>query len=116
MTLELLAIGGAIASLVIFVTTRASSLREEAWQKMTERLVAGHNDTMERAIMAIKAQSVEQAVHAETLRKSHDIQLQQMQDTISEEKAVEEEKDSTPYKLQTADGREIDLREWEVVG
>jgi len=101
-----------LCCVLLVVTDR----RIERMTKSTLDLLASYERTNKYAMQMIKAENTEMAVRAESLRKSHDIQLRAMEDTMAEINIEEEPKDNEPRRVMTADGREIDLRDWEVVG
>lgn len=102
----------------LYVRDRAASIRENDWHNTIREVISEFSMSSTSAMHMIKAKSVEEAVEANALKKSRDVQLKVMEDAMAEIKSDEEEivKPDDPVKVRTADGREIDLRDWEVVG
>ena len=82
-----------------------------------EKSEEANRDLLRHAIVMLKAKDVEEGVKAETARKSDDLQLKALEDTLSENES-EAEKEETmmePVWVRTQDGDTIDMREWEIV-
>lgn len=87
--------------------------RDERWNYMFKQLMDNYKGTVEHALTMAKAQNVAQAVEAQALKDARDIQVEALRDEMAG--AEEETKPQEPIKVMTSDGREIDLRDWEVV-
>lgn len=81
-----------------------------AWSML--RVVTGSRELLSQAMDTLKAQSLEERVQAKAIEKETDVRIELLRDALDDPDA---DVDTEPKMAQTADGRVIDLRNWEVV-
>ena len=86
------------------------------FQKTTiSELIEANKELSDKAIMVLKASTVEEAVQARAVEKVHDVQLEELRDTLAENAYDErqKEKESEPIYMKTIDGKTIDMRDFD---
>lgn len=87
-------------------------------QKMTiSELIDANKELSDKAIMVLKAATVEEAVQAKATEKAYDIQLEEMKDTLAENAYDEDEKrkEMEPIYRQTSEGKTVDMRDFDPI-
>ena len=98
-----------IASLAII----AGALVNLATSKRLAKQAELSAELMKRAIDSLKAQSLEERVQATVGEKEADVRIEMLKDAIHTDS--EEETTVEPLFVRTDDGREIDLRDYDVM-
>ena len=99
----LVGIGLAMCALSAFFMFRNQNILKEVHKE--------YAGVINNAMIHLKAQNVEQAVHAKTMEKEADVRVEMLKDALSHEAEQADE----PKYVHTDDGRTIDLRDYELV-
>jgi len=72
-------------------------------------------ELLSQTIDNLKAQSLQERVEAKALEKESDVRVEMLKDALKMEQDLLREKVEDPVYARSSDGRDIDLRDYEIV-
>lgn len=83
--------------------------------KMTHDVKKDYVELLSQTIDNLKAQSLQERVEAKALEKESDVRVEMLKDALQMEQDLLKGKAEEPVFVKTSDGKEIDLRNYEII-
>jgi hypothetical protein len=106
--------------IALFALLAVCTLGFAAWELRSVRLAAAQEALRlsilaESAFAHLKAASLEEKIRAESLKKSYDLNLERLKDSLAKGRELNNPKEEPPKTFVTVDGREITSEDYDIV-
>ena len=102
-------------SAVVMVAVMMCAYVLHRTMRMTHDVKRDYVELLSQTIDNLKAQSLQERVEAKALEKESDVRVEMLKDALKMEQDLLREKAEDPVYVRSSDGRDIDLRDYEIV-